>query len=845
MLKNIKLATKMIGGFSLVLILLLVVGYAGFNGLSNVSDRTTKVENLNAQIEGILSTRQQEKNYIMRGDQKYADAVAEQIQKLTQETQTAKDLFEDADDKARMDMVLTKTDDYRNTFNQYITLHDKREETMAQMRSRAREVLLQLEAIVTSQNEQLKEIRKVSSTQIYKAIDLADDANRLVKLVLTAKAHRISLVNAFNQSEFTEWKSVNKQILNLAADIKAHLSNSNQTGQINDIISDYNNYRSDMLSYFKGKSQADLQTAIRSGASVIEKIGELRQSLKAKLNDIQTDLDEKVNDKIVKADKANKINRLYVEVRKNEKEVIISGEKEYLEAVEKGMQRVMVMGRELKSSFNNKENIASMDTALDALATYYSQYNLYIDLMAKQKVADEAMVQAGRGVMEICAETSQGQKEKMANEIKKANISMFSFAVIAIVIGLAIAAWVSLNIKNSMARAVLISEKVSQGDLTQQIEVDTRDEVGNLLNAMKKMLANLKDTAQVADQISKGDLTASVNVLSDKDILGQALSRMIEKLREVIGSVKDAADNVASGSQELSGSSEEMSQGATEQAASAEEASSSMEEMAANIKQNADNAGQTEKIALKAANDAESGGNAVTETVAAMKEIAQKISIIEEIARQTDLLALNAAIEAARAGEHGKGFAVVASEVRKLAERSQTAAGEISRLSGTSVEVAEKAGEMLNRMVPDIQKTADLVQEISAASNEQNSGADQVNRAIQQLDQVIQQNASVSEEMASTAEELSSQAEMLQESISYFTIDSKSISTLAKPETTTGTKPAGNTAKSGQHDHARSNNTNKGNGYKEKTNVATGGISLNLGSHNGNENRMDSDFERF
>jgi methyl-accepting chemotaxis protein len=193
-----------------------------------------------------------------------------------------------------------------------------------------------------------------------------------------------------------------------------------------------------------------------------------------------------------------------------------------------------------------------------------------------------------------------------------------------------------------------------------------------------------------------------------------------------------------------------------------------MEEMASNIKQNADNAMQTEKISVKSAQDAKEGGKAVSETVSAMKEIAGKISIIEEIARQTNLLALNAAIEAARAGEHGKGFAVVASEVRKLAERSQVAAGEISQLSSSSVQVAEKAGEMLGKIVPDIQKTSELVQEITAASKEAETGADQINKAIQQLDQVIQQNAAASEEIASTSEELSSQAEQLQSTIAFF-----------------------------------------------------------------------------
>jgi methyl-accepting chemotaxis protein len=288
----------------------------------------------------------------------------------------------------------------------------------------------------------------------------------------------------------------------------------------------------------------------------------------------------------------------------------------------------------------------------------------------------------------------------------------------------------------------------------------------------RSIVQPLREGVSMANRLSEGDLTMNVEVKS-KDETGQlfaAMKSMVEKLRIVVADVKGASDNVASGSQQLSAGAEQMSQGTTEQAASAEEVSSSVEEMTATIRQNADNASQTEKIAQKSAADAMESGRAVSETVGAMKEIASRITIIEEIARQTNLLALNAAIEAARAGEHGKGFAVVSSEVRKLAERSQTAAGEISRLSTTSVEVAEKAGRMLAKLVPDIQKTAELVQEISAASKEQTSGADQINSAIQQLNHVIQQNAGATEEMSSTSEELSSQAEQLQSTIAFFKV---------------------------------------------------------------------------
>ncbi len=277
---------------------------------------------------------------------------------------------------------------------------------------------------------------------------------------------------------------------------------------------------------------------------------------------------------------------------------------------------------------------------------------------------------------------------------------------------------------------------------------------------------------EAATHLSNGDLTVKIHI-PGKDEVGQlmvALQNMVQRINEVITDVKYASDNVASGSIELSSTAEELSQGSSEQAASGEQAASSMEQMSGNIRQNADNAQQTENISTQAANDAEKGGGAVEKTVVAMKQIAEKISIIEEIARQTNMLALNAAIEAARAGEHGKGFAVVADAVRKLAERSQTAAGEISKLSSTSVDIAENAGKMLTQIVPDIRKTAELVQEINASSAEQNSGAEQINQALQQLDQVIQQNASVSEEMSSTAEELSAQAEQLKEVISFFKI---------------------------------------------------------------------------
>ncbi|RUM19018.1 HAMP domain-containing protein [Rhizobium phaseoli] len=348
---------------------------------------------------------------------------------------------------------------------------------------------------------------------------------------------------------------------------------------------------------------------------------------------------------------------------------------------------------------------------------------------------------------------------------------LVGLAIGASLIAFAAALWIALGVNSGLRKIMNAASAVAIGDLNQKVEIRTNDEIKDLVNTINVMTDNLRVTAGIARQIADGDLTVSPKPLSEKDTLGIALEQMVERLRGVVADAISAAENVSAGSQELSASSEQVSQGASEQAASAEEASASMEEMAANIKQNADNAAQTEKIARQSAKDAEMSGEAVSRAVQAMRTIAEKISIVQEIARQTDLLALNAAVEAARAGEHGKGFAVVASEVRKLAERSQSAAAEISSMSSDTVKAAQDAGDMLGRLVPDIRKTAELVSEISAACREQDIGAGQINEAIQQLDRVTQQNAGASEQMSATSEELASQAEELQTSIAFFKVD--------------------------------------------------------------------------
>jgi methyl-accepting chemotaxis protein len=337
---------------------------------------------------------------------------------------------------------------------------------------------------------------------------------------------------------------------------------------------------------------------------------------------------------------------------------------------------------------------------------------------------------------------------------------------------------------NPLEAAVHCVERISKGDMPDVITTTYYGDFDNLKNSVNALIVAMNEITEAAEEIANGNLTVKLKERSEKDKLMQALIAMVSALTRTVADIRAIAGEVESASQAISTASIQVSKGASAQAASAEEASSSMEQMVSNIKQNADNAQTTDKIANKSAKDAQQSGKSVLEAVSAMKDIASKISIIEEIARQTNLLALNAAIEAARAGEHGKGFAVVASEVRRLAERSQKAASEINGLSTSTLTVSERSGEMLDKLVPDIQKTAELVQEITAASKEQDTGAEQINQALQQLEQVIQENAAASEEMSSTTEELTGQAKQLVSALSFFCVeDSGRLSALASNET--------------------------------------------------------------
>ncbi len=702
-----------------------------------VDDKFLKNDDANQIIRWVLEARIEEKGFIAQADDEHRENVEKIVAKIIMLAKDMESRFEDDAQKSLVGTIVAVAEAYLTTFQTYADIKLQQSLAEEEMLKHGRELRIWANTIRFEQRNELLRLQQDPASSVDEKNDTLlnfDDAHQLIVWALEISMNEQSFIVRENPEYTQEIEGLTVQILSRAKSMDSRFTNDSDRAKTSKIVAIAENYLTIFRNYIELRAQQNAaEEELAANAKMLEGQARIiRADQKNELTAIRKQTDAFLADTMTNADDARHLSAMLRDVRMYEKELIISHDQHYAEMMNSTISEILALAQNVQSGLLSAANVEHIDDAIVGIQAYQGLFQNYVELMNQQDDADQRMLQAAREVQNICGEARDAQQANIDQHIIQAKTMIFGGIVLAILIGCSLAVWISLTIKRSLTNAVNFTKIVADGDLSQTIEVKNTDEIGQLLLAM---------------------------------------GTMVMKLRTIITDVKTTSRTVTISSQTMYSSAARLSQGASEQAAAAEEASSSMEQMAANIRQNADNARHTENMAMTAAQDAQESQEAVVEAVDAIHGIAKEISTITDITSQTRMLSLNATIEAARAQEQGRGFAVVAAEVRSLAERSQAAATAITQLATSSVAIAEKAGERLKNLVPDIQKTAAVVQEISAASKEQSIGAGQINKAIQQLDQIIQQNAVTSEELASTAEELANHAEHLQHAVAFFKTD--------------------------------------------------------------------------
>jgi methyl-accepting chemotaxis protein len=874
--RNLKMGIKIFGGFSIVLILLILVAIFGYNGLESVVTRSENKEDVAILVKLFLQARQHEKNYIMKNESADVDRLKNTISELNGKASELKRKFNDKDNKNTIDRVSLASNRYEKAFEKFIDFRNQKQSTMTEMRQKAKNVRNACTIVEQNQVEQLKNMREENARFIKDKITIANDVNRLLEDALNAKSKRILLMQG-NFEPYDEWKEINKQIFMVLKEMRSKFKLAANIQQTDTIVSNYQQYEYEVISYvekFK-KSQKSIEQNATLALKAIENIenelklqlqkiiptvgignvvhnskllqdrlkkaddanqliqyvinakslrisivnGELdkvktwkdinrqifkltenlkkrfqdqrnisladvileryrayenemlafiqfyeqsskkmiqaaitamkametiRDDQKNQLSNAQKTFELNLNEKITTVQKINQIVKWFIDARKNEKEVIISKEKKYIDMVNDRIKKILDLCETIKSNLHIQQNIDKVNTIIAAIQLYIDSFNHYLLLSEKQDSSENHMLKAALNAQKECNEALKNQENKMVAQIDKSETMMFIIAFTAIILGLLISFVITKGITRPVIMSLDFTQNIAKGDFCHKLDIHQQDELGDLANALNKMIENV---SVMLKEISTGIETVSSS--------STELSSVSEDMSKNSQKASDLSNNVATAADEMSSNMSTVAAAVEQTSANVSTVASAAEEMTATINEIASNTEKAHKITNDAVVKTKNASDRVNKLGIAAKEIGTFTETITDISEQTNLLALNATIESARAGDAGKGFAVVANEIKELAKQTSIATEEIRNKiddiqQSTSISVKEiisvtKVIEEVNEIVGTI---AAAIEQQSAATKEIASNVAQASVGTNEVSSNVSQTSAVANEIA-------------------------------------------------------------------------------------------------